>query len=405
MRDIDQRLMARELAIARRALPSCQWSEIADLIAADRTKNEARLRKRDPDIDRSLFDGLQDLKTKGVVVHPLKLEARKVAAIRRHLDGLPVYRGSHVISSDHRQRPFAEVQRDSAFAGYTVDQLLRTPHLVDFFNQPAIVDFLEAAFGCVPTLYSLNAWWSFPATIPTGHGMQLFHRDNDDWRFITLFVYLTDVDEGAGPHQLIAGSHTLAGTQDLIDRARAKDPGMAPVDALKTFTGENYFGKEFSTVCEQHFKDATVNIMGPAGTMFMANTIAIHRGIMPSTTPRLIAWARYGLGPNTNSVDLEQGPLARFQVDAELTDTARNRYVNRLLFECDGELAAPEEAAAPMVRAAATEALAEEDAAIVPATPAVRSAAARSIAEARRTGARRKLVAASLNWAKSLISR
>src|SRR5262249_40378427 len=148
MRDIDQRLLARQLAVSRRAMPSCHWAAVADLIAADRLKAEQQLRKPDHEIDRSLFAGLKDLQTTGVVVHPLKLEAHKVAAIRRPLDGLPVYRGSHVISSDHRQRPFAEVQRDSAFAGYTADQLLRTPHLVDFFNSPAIVDFLEVVLGC-----------------------------------------------------------------------------------------------------------------------------------------------------------------------------------------------------------------------------------------------------------------
>ena len=46
-------------------------------------------------------------------------------------------------------------------------------------------------------------------------------------------------------------------------------------------------------------------------------------------------WARYGLGPNTNSADLEMGPLGLRQVSTTLQDTPRNRYVNRLLFEFD----------------------------------------------------------------------
>ena len=46
-------------------------------------------------------------------------------------------------------------------------------------------------------------------------------------------------------------------------------------------------------------------------------------------------WARYGLGPNTNSADLEQGPLCRGQLVTDLPDTPRNRYINRLLFEFD----------------------------------------------------------------------
>jgi hypothetical protein len=48
-----------------------------------------------------------------------------------------------------------------------------------------------------------------------------------------------------------------------------------------------------------------------------------------------MAWARYGLGRNSNSVDLEQGPLSHHQVLSRLSDTPRNRYINRLLFEFD----------------------------------------------------------------------
>ncbi len=67
--------------------------------------------------------------------------------------------------------------------------------------------------------------------------------------------------------------------------------------------------------------------------MFLVNTLAIHRGLTPTKKPRLMAWARYGMGPNTNSLDLEQGPLAYRQIGSPLEDTPRNRYVNRLLFE------------------------------------------------------------------------
>lgn len=335
MRDIDQRLLVRQLAVSRRLVPSCEWASVADAIVADRQNSEKHLRKPDADIDRALFPLLPELKEKGVVVPDLKLSRRKIADIRAYLDPLPVYRGSHILSSDYRLRPFSEVQRDSAFAGYTADQLLRAPHLVDFFNRPAIVDFIEAAFGCVPTLYSLNAWWSFPATSPTGDGMQRFHRDTDDWRFLTLFVYLTDVDEEAGPHQLVTGSHTLQGMTRLLEHVRSKAPAEELIDPQQSFDIETYFRPTFSAFVEDHFRDSTVNIGGPAGTVFIANTVAIHRGLMPTAKPRLIVWARYGLGRNTNSIDLEQGPLARLLTNSVMPDTLRNRYINRLLFEFD----------------------------------------------------------------------
>lgn len=415
LRDIDRKLLARELAVSRQAVPSCDWSAIADLIVADRQQWERHLHKPKHAMNRELAGGLAEFADKGVIVHPLRLEPAKVAAIRTYLDGLPVYRGSHIFSADARLKPFAEVQADSNFAGYTVDQLLRAPHLVDFLNSPAIVDFLQAAMGCVPTLYSVNAWWSLPATIPVGHGMQIFHRDNDDWRFFTLFLYLTDVDEGAGPHQLLAGSQTQAGMQALFDSVQEKVPGGVPFGARESFASSTYFDRRFSDFVERHLADHIVNITGPAGTMFMANTLAVHRGLMPTKTPRLVVWARYGLGPNTNSVDLEQGPLGRFQVPTALPDTLRNRYVNRLLFEFDrGNDFPPEipnsEAVADHPPAEPAGGTPTDD---MPAGAPVKiplpatggSAAARSFAVAARTGARRNFARALLHMATSVFRR
>jgi hypothetical protein len=389
MRDIDQQLLVRQLAVSRRMIPSCQWDAIADAIAADRQTAEKHLRKPPADVDRALFGLLPELKEKGVVVPELKLGRRKIADIRAYLDPLPVYRGSHILSSDYALRPFSEVQKDSAFAGYTVDQLLRAPHLVDFFNQPAIIDFIEEAFGCVPTLYSLNAWWSFPATSPTGDGMQRFHRDTDDWRFLTLFIYLTDVDEDAGPHQLVAGSHTLAGMTRLLEGVRARNPGEQVVDPQRSFEVDTYFRPTFSAFVEDRLRDSTVNIGGGAGTVFIANTVAIHRGLMPTAKPRLIVWARYGLGCNTNSTDLEQGPLARLLVNATMPDTLRNRHINRLLFEFDrypGPV--PETPVAALPSLAVAERPGDgEDGVILPPLPDLCPPGERSAAAARRVEA------------------
>jgi hypothetical protein len=391
MRDIDQRLLVRQLAVSRRSIPSCQWGSIADAIVADRQSAEKHLRKPQADIDRTLFGLLPELKEKGVVVPGPIFDRRKIADVRAYLDPLPVYRGSHILSSDYQLRPFSEVQKDSAFAGYTVDQLLRAPHLVDFFNQPAIVDFIEEAFGCVPTLYSLNAWWSFPATSPTGDGMQRFHRDTDDWRFLTLFIYLTDVDEGAGPHQLVAGSHTVAGMTRLLEGVRSRSPTEQVIDPQQSFEVDTYFRPTFSAFVEDQLRDSTINIGGPAGTVFIANTVAIHRGLMPTAKPRLIVWARYGLGCNTNSTDLEQGPLARILANSAMPDTLRNRYINRLLFEFDrypGPVPETPVATLPSRPAVERSDIGLDDVPLPP-LPTLTSPAERSLAAARRLEASR----------------
>jgi hypothetical protein len=283
-----------------------------------------------------MFASLDAFKRDGVATVPFGLGPKNIATIREHLEGLPVYAGSHIFSSDRKLRSLTDVRASHPLAGYTMDQLLRTPILVDLFNQPAIVDFVEAYLGCVPTLYSVNAWWTFPAKTPEGLNAQYFHRDTDDWRFCTLFLYLTDVDEEAGPHQVVAGSQTLEGMQRLLATARERGMDVSGFDAEGSFV--DYFGKEFSQRCEMLFSDAVWNGLGTAGTMFLVNTIALHRGLMARQKPRLVVWARYGLGPNTNSADLEQGTLNSQQVPTNLPQTPRNRYINRLLFEGDRSL-------------------------------------------------------------------
>src|SRR5262245_39626248 len=137
MLEIDQEFMSRAMAAVRRGMPSCMWAEGADRIVAERAKHEAHLRKPADELDRRLAGGLEALRRDGVVIHPLRMEVAKVAEVRRYLEAQPAYAGFHIFSSDHRLRPLAEVRRESSLAGYTVDQLLRAPHLIDFFNQPA----------------------------------------------------------------------------------------------------------------------------------------------------------------------------------------------------------------------------------------------------------------------------
>jgi len=333
--EIDQFLLNHAMAAVRRNISSCHWSAYGHAIAQDRLDREKHLSKSDGDIDRSLFTGLGALRTDGATILPIRLAPEKVSALRRYLEGLPAHAGYHIFNSDRRPRPLDEVRRDSPYAGYTIDQLLKAPYLLDFLNSPAIIDFVENWIGCVPTLYSINAWWSFPAERPSGVASQFFHRDTDDWRFVVLFIYLTDVDGSAGPHQLIAGSQTIDGMEKLISRARTAGAERLPPNAEGTFRSGD-FGAGFSAMCERIIKgsgDSLINIAGPAGTVFVANTVAIHRGLMPTRKPRLIVWARYGLGQNTNSADLETSPLPRDEVAAELVDTPRNRYINRLLVE------------------------------------------------------------------------
>jgi len=328
---MENKLTALALNAIRTSLPLDAWGKFADTIASDRRKRQADLAKTEP--DRSWFGALDDLRKKGFVKLPLTLPQATSDAVKSYLAAEQVHKGPHVFSFDGKPRPLDEVRADYSLAGYRSDQILMAPHLLDVFNDPRLVDLIEEYLGCVPTLYSLNGWWSFPANRPELIYSQYFHRDIDDWRFLTLFLYLSDVDESTGPHQLIPGSHTLRGMQDLIYNARAERRNVGNFDAAASFVSS--MGEEFSADCERLFGDSIVNATGPTGTMYLVNTMALHRGLMPVQSSRLVVWARYGLGATCNSSDLEHGPFSKRLVPTLMSDNLRNRYINRFFLDFD----------------------------------------------------------------------
>lgn len=283
---------AYDMWAIRRAVSVSRWDDYAELIAKERTKHQPM--GFPPDMTwRHL---LEPLKTDGFVMLPMTIGDPQ--HLREWFEPFKPGDGPHIYSGPN---PY--------FRCYPSAYVLRSPLLM-VMNQPALLGLIELYMGCWPTLYSMNVWWSDPApnNEPQIDHMQRFHRDRDDWRFLTLFVYLTDVTEDNGPHQMIRRSHL----EDTIGA-----------------------GKAFDEDCERQFADRIQTVTGPAGTAFLVNTIALHRGLPPRTKPRLIAWGRYGFGPNINSFDLEAGPIAARVIPNKPVSTIKSRYINRLLLNYD----------------------------------------------------------------------
>ncbi len=100
-------------------------------------------------------------------------------------------------------------------------------------------------------------------------GALSFHRDVDAWRWLKVFVYLNDVEEGGGQHDVYLGSHR--------DFPR------------KLWKIRRYSGTEL----EEYFPNRCFHVIGPAGTCFAENTIAFHRGAPPEKKGRLLLTAVY----------------------------------------------------------------------------------------------------------------
>ncbi len=144
--------------------------------------------------------------------------------------------------------------------------------------------------GCEP-VWSLTAmWWSFPwEGGPSTEIAQLFHEDRDHPTFLKFFLYLSDVDEGHGPHVYVRGSHDDRRPALRADR-RFSDDEVARC----------YADEDLVTVC------------GPRGTLFAADTKGLHKGLPPVAGPRLVfqlefAGSLFG-APYERLEDVERGP-------------------------------------------------------------------------------------------------
>ena len=322
--------------VRKAMIPWPQWDLVGDAVA--KRLNEAKPALRNPQQPSPARDAaIADFKARALAPLGPVLTGGQADEIGAFLRGQKGFAGHHMTSSDGVERPYAELAYGGQrYCAYRPETVMRAPHAMALANRADILAFVEAAMGCVPTLYSVSAWWSFPVRgEPWPPQSQHFHRDDDDFRFFTLFVYLTDVDtEFDGPNQILPGSHTLAGMNALIAEA-AQAGRLAPDQAMV----DNLLAQwpQPITLVETAFGPNVVSTLGKRGTGFVADTRALHRGFQPRDRLRGILWARFGLGPNTNSSDLDlvDGPLPASALGAPIPDTPRHRYINRMLVRWD----------------------------------------------------------------------
>ncbi|MGP5066478.1 phytanoyl-CoA dioxygenase family protein [Psychrobacter alimentarius] len=128
---------------------------------------------------------------------------------------------------------------------------------------------------------------------------QLYHHDMHRLQFVKLFIYLTDVDMDAGPHTLIPGTHRNRPSEMWADGRHAD-----------------------SAVIDSGLMNNEVNIVGPAGTVFLVDTSALHKGANPISKHRLMAQVQY-----TNSLFGRPWPETERKIS--LAAKSENKIVNQ----------------------------------------------------------------------------
>lgn len=131
---------------------------------------------------------------------------------------------------------------EAHIAHHDAQDILNAPYLMDLANDPRILDVVSRFLGCKPTIGYMSTWWSYA----TGKGAQQaenFHRDVDDWRFVKLFVYLTDVTPERGPHKYVLHSsqqEKLTAIRRFEDSEVAQTFGMENIRTMTAAAGEGF---------------------------------------------------------------------------------------------------------------------------------------------------------------------
>lgn len=239
-------------------------------------------------------DSLQTLRADGLAMLPRLLSHAQLDEIHAYLRNRPLSPHGRATPLFLADAPPPEVR----MAEYSLADVLGCPHLLELANSAPLIRLAAQYIGCKPTISAIGLRWSYPRE-GTGTGLQGFHRDCDDWRFIKVFAYLTDVDEGAGPHVYVSGSHR--------ERCSVR---LAP-----------YADEE---VAARYGQQKVVRVTGPAGTFFAVDTHGVHKGLLPSSKPRLLLQIQYSLLP---VYMYDYAPAAGLQA-AKI-----DGYINRLLLK------------------------------------------------------------------------
>lgn len=185
------------------------------------------------------------------------------------LSKFPVYNGH--VKTYSNQVPIMDYHNrllPNGIYSWSMEDLLKCKSITDLATNPLIIQFISDYLECLPTCYSLNCMLSDGTS---GHGTTVPHRDLDDFKWITLFVYLSGGKEESGAHVFEPKSH------------------------LGNPNGEK--GYEVRPQVSR-----PVILTAPSGHGFVTDSWGVHYG-KPLTygKRRICLWIRYGLYDNWTS--------------------------------------------------------------------------------------------------------
>lgn len=185
----------------------------------------------------------------------LKIESEKITEIKNYFNKLDFYNSQVPFQSDHFLYPYYR-KNEFNYISFDIHQSLNCDLIKSFILNPLFKNFADAYLGFSSELYSVNTTIVSPSK--KKHPVTNFHRDTDDFKFLTFFVYFDDVTYEDNATVYLDGSHN----------------DIKPDYKKKYLTGKK-------------------------GTIYAADTFGLHAGPSKINIERLSCWFRYGYKINS----------------------------------------------------------------------------------------------------------
>ncbi len=140
-----------------------------------------------------------------------------------------------------------------------------------FALQQPILQIANAYFGMYTRLRFYNVWHTLRTSTPARES-QLWHRDREDHLILKLFVYFSDVDEGAGPFTYAPGTHRKGAVK--------QQPEFFIENGVRRTTDQ-----QMAAVVP---RDSWIKAFGKKGTILLADTGGFHKGGLAREKDRIL---------------------------------------------------------------------------------------------------------------------
>lgn len=154
---------------------------------------------------------------------------RQTASLFHHLDvSASVARLARLGVASGLQLPELEINHILSFCAAEQRDTYANPHtrcyaIKQIAYDPKLLAVVSAHLGAEPILYSSHLYWTWPPANEAKRQELLaqksrFHYDVGDFKSLSVFFYLTDVDENCGPHVVIEGTQNHKSFWQLMTR-------------------------------------------------------------------------------------------------------------------------------------------------------------------------------------------